>query len=290
LAAHDLAAAKVALSRLTAFMPMDSAVTPAPANPLERALADLWSRTAPTMSADWRWQFSGGMQKFFEGCFWELENISGRRVPDPIDYVEMRRHADATECSALLSRSAIDLEIPSDILRTRPMRTVLATFGDWAGLSNDIFSYAREIGDEGEINNSVLVVERFLGCDAQHAVKAVNDLVTARLRQFEDTVTIALPELFDELCLDAHTRRKVMKYIAGLQDWMAGALHWHMRSSRYAHDRWPEEFRLRQLLRGTGRRNTSAIRVESRRPRGVTGSARDLQDSWRTGGALGATG
>ncbi|MGH4012393.1 MAG: terpene synthase family protein [Pseudonocardiaceae bacterium] len=242
LGSQDLAVAKVALSRFAAFMPADSALTPAPTNLVERALADLWSRTAPTMSADWRWQFSVSMRSFFEGCLWELVNISEHRIPDPIDYVEMRRKAGATELSADLARSAVCLEIPPEVFMARPMRTLTAAFCDWVSLSNDIFSYQREIELEREINNGVLVFERFFDCNVQHAVDVVNGLVTARLRQFEDTVAMELPIFFGEFGLDTNARKKVMAYVDGLQDWMAGDLQWHLRSSRYTNLGLPDFF------------------------------------------------
>ena len=46
---RDMAGAKVFNERLSAFMPLDLGATPAPTNPVERGLADLWLRTAAPM-------------------------------------------------------------------------------------------------------------------------------------------------------------------------------------------------------------------------------------------------
>lgn len=54
----DLTGAKAYLDRLPAFMPVDLSVAPpAPTNPVERGLADLWARTVPTKSVEWRRRF-----------------------------------------------------------------------------------------------------------------------------------------------------------------------------------------------------------------------------------------
>ena len=55
---QDRKGGKAYLDRLPAFMPMDlSAGMPEPTNPVEAGLADLWLRTVPGMSTDWRARF-----------------------------------------------------------------------------------------------------------------------------------------------------------------------------------------------------------------------------------------
>ena len=82
------------------------------------------------------------------------------------------------------------------------MRVLKDTFADGVHLRNDLFSYQRETEDEGELSNGVLVFERFLGCDPQQAADPVNDLLTSRLHQFENTALTELPPLFEEHGLD----------------------------------------------------------------------------------------
>jgi germacradienol/geosmin synthase len=55
---RDMDGAREYLSRLRAFMPVHSVSDPpAPTNPVERGLADLWARTTPTTSIGWRLRF-----------------------------------------------------------------------------------------------------------------------------------------------------------------------------------------------------------------------------------------
>lgn len=149
------------------------------------------------------------------------------------------------------------------------MRVLRDTFSDAVHLRNDLFSYEREVGDEGELSNGVLVFERFLGYDTQRAADAVNDLITSRLHQFENTALTELPPLFEEHGLDLRARLDVLAYVKGLQDWQSGGHEWHMRSSRYMNGASRAAPAAPALLGGPTGLGVSAARV--RLAPGVTG-------------------
>lgn len=69
----------------------------------------------------------------------------------------------------------------------------METFSDAVHLRNDLFSYQREVEDEGELSNGVLVLETFFGCTTQEAADTVNDVLTSRLHQFEHTALTEVP-------------------------------------------------------------------------------------------------
>jgi germacradienol/geosmin synthase len=198
-----------------------------------------------------------------ESWLWELTNQIQNRIPDPIDYVEMRRKTFGSDLTMSLSRLAQGDEIPQDIYRTRSMRQLDNSAADFACLTNDVFSYQKEIEFEGELNNGVLVVQQFLNCDLPQAVEVVNNLMTSRALQFEHIVATELPALFDDFDLDATTREKLYGYVEKLQQWMCGVLKWHIAVDRY------KEFELRnsspaeRLLRGPTGVGTSAARIRS---------------------------
>ncbi|HYZ07196.1 MAG TPA: family 2 encapsulin nanocompartment cargo protein terpene cyclase [Pseudonocardiaceae bacterium] len=258
---RDLAGAKEYLDRLRAFMPADGAITETPTNPVERGLADLWTRTIPTMSTDWRHRFAESTKNLLDESLWELANINESRIPNPIEYVEMRRKVGGAPWSANLVEHAAGAEVPAGIAATRPMQVVRDTFSDGVHLRNDLFSYQREVEDEGELNNGVLVFERFLGCDTQQAADTVNDLLTSRLQQFEHTALTEVPPLFEEHGVDPKSRLDVIAYVKGLQDWQAGGHEWHMQSSRYMNDRANDSPIERSVLGGPTGLGTSAARI-----------------------------
>ncbi len=232
---QDLKGAKDYLDRLPAFMPLGpgGGDRPNPTNPVERGLAELWDRTVPHMSASWRTRFAEATYHLLHESMWELANISGNRVPNPIEYIEMRRKVGGAPWSAGLVEFAAGAEVPARIAASRPMRVLRDTFADAVHLRNDIFSYQRETEREGEINNGVLVVQHFFGYSPQQAADTVNDLLTSRLEQFENTTLTELAPLFAEHALTPVECLEVLAYVKGLQDWQSGGHEWHMRSSRY---------------------------------------------------------
>ncbi|GAA2842388.1 terpene synthase family protein [Nonomuraea rubra] len=234
----DLRGGKEYLSRLARFMPMGADLTvPEPTNPVEAGLADLWPRTVPSMSLDWRRRFAESTRNLLNESLWELANINSGRVANPVEYIEMRRKVGGAPWSAGLVEHAVRAEVPAVLAGTRPLRVLRDSFSDAVHLRNDLFSYQREVGDEGELSNGVLVLEKFLGCTTQEAANAVNDLLTSRMQQFEHTAVFELGPLFVEHAVDPLSAADVLAYVKGLQDWQSGGHEWHLRSSRYMNER-----------------------------------------------------
>ncbi|MFD0203010.1 MULTISPECIES: terpene synthase family protein [Saccharothrix] len=232
----DVAGARAYLDRLPLFMPVDGAITEEPTNPVEKGLADLWQRTVGSHSADWRRRFADNTKHLLDESMWELLNISEGRLSNPIEYIEMRRKVGGAPWSANLVEHVTGMEVPARIALTRPIGVLRDTFADAVHLRNDLFSYEREVLDEGELSNGVLVLEKFLDIPTQEAAEAVNDLLTSRLHQFEHTAVTEVPLLLDEHAVDPAGRLAVLAYVKGLQDWQSGGHEWHARSSRYMNE------------------------------------------------------
>jgi germacradienol/geosmin synthase len=230
---RDIAGAKLFHERLAQFMPLDCGATPPPLNPAERGLANLWSRTAPPVSADDRLQLRTSILETTGSWLWEIANHLQNRIPDPVDYIEMRRKTFGSDLTMSLSRIAEGNAIPPEIYQTRPMQGLCNSAADCACLINDIYSYRKEIEFEGELHNCVLVVRQFLGCDAQTAMNIVADLMASRMRQFERIAATDLPALCADFGLDAAARAHLSHYVERLQNWLSGILHWHENCQRY---------------------------------------------------------
>ncbi|SED37886.1 germacradienol/geosmin synthase Cyc2 [Streptomyces sp. PAN_FS17] len=234
---QDRVGGKAYLDRLPLFMPMDpSTPMPEPQNPVEAGLADLWTRTVPKMSADWRRRFSVATEHLLNESLWELSNINEGRVANPVEYIEMRRKVGGAPWSSGLVEYAT-AEVPASVAESRPLRVLMETFSDAVHLRNDLFSYQREVEDEGELSNGVLVLETFFGCTTQQAADIVNDVLTSRLYQFEHTALTEVPAVALENGLTPVEVAAVASYTQGLQDWQSGGHEWHMRSSRYMNAR-----------------------------------------------------
>ncbi|MEU3091585.1 germacradienol/geosmin synthase Cyc2 [Streptomyces massasporeus] len=232
----DRIAGKAHLDRLPLFMPLDLfAPVPEPENPVEAGLADLWARTVPRMSEDWRRRFAVATEHLLNESMWELSNINEGRIANPVEYIEMRRKVGGAPWSAGLVEYAT-AEVPAAVAGTRPLRVLMETFSDAVHLRNDLFSYQREVEDEGENSNGVLVLETFFGCTTQEAADTVNDVLTSRLHQFEHTAFTEVPAVALEKGLRPDEVAAVAAYTKGLQDWQSGGHEWHLRSSRYMNE------------------------------------------------------
>lgn len=233
----DMRGAKAYLDRLPLFMPVvPTGTPPEPTNVVERALADLWARTVPLTSVHWRERFLEATKNLMLECMWELANIQENRVANPVEYIEMRRKVGGAPWSAGLVEIAVGAEVPAAVAATRPLEVLRDTFSDGVHLRNDLFSYQREVEDEGENANCVLVLERFLGVPTQKAADLTNEILTSRLQQFENTALVEVPALCVEHGLTPAQAVDVAKYVKGLQDWQSGGHEWHMRSSRYMNE------------------------------------------------------
>ncbi|MFI1565242.1 germacradienol/geosmin synthase Cyc2 [Streptomyces sp. NPDC020490] len=234
---QDRAGGKAYLDRLPLFMPLDlSAPVPEPLNPVEAGLADLWARTVPAMSENWRRRFALATEHLLNESLWELSNINEGRIANPVEYIEMRRKVGGAPWSAGLVEYAT-AEVPASAAGTRPLRVLMETFADAVHLRNDLFSYQREVEDEGENSNGVLVLETFFGCTTQQAADIVNDILTSRMQQFEHTALTEVPALALDRGLTPDEIAAVAAYTRGLQDWQSGGHEWHLRSSRYMNAR-----------------------------------------------------
>ncbi|OQO94971.1 Geosmin synthase [Saccharomonospora piscinae] len=237
---RDTAAAQEHLQRLRAFMPAaPSAPTPEPRDPVETGLADLWRRTVPVMTDDWRQRFTEATLALLDESMWELSNIESGRISNPLEYIEMRRKVGGAPWSAGLVEYAAHAEVPARVASSRPLLVLRDTFSDAVHLRNDLFSYQREVEEEGELSNGVLVFETFLECTTQEAADRVNDLLTARLHQFEHTALTEVPPLCAEHGLTPDEQARIAAYAKGLQDWQSGGHEWHRRSSRYMRESGP---------------------------------------------------
>ncbi len=265
----DLAGGRAYVKRLEAFMPLVPAILPVPLDEVERTLADLWPRTVSSMSATMLPRFREHVIAYLHANVWELSNRAHDWVPDPIEYVEMRRETVAAEFGADLIEYGLDAEIPIRIYRSQAMGAAIRAFSDWAGLQNDICSYPKESELEDEVNNGVVIAMEFLTVDAQQGVELVNDVLTARLEQFEHVVETELVCACDDACLSESERDRVGVFIQGARDWIAGDHRWHLESGRYGwHDR------------ADGDRDGAPAAAPPRRSRGLGMSAAHLDGAF----------
>jgi germacradienol/geosmin synthase len=171
-----------------------------------------------------------------ESWLWELANQIQNRIPDPVDYLEMRRATFGSDMTMNLCRMGHGPSVPPEVYRSGPVRSMENAAVDFACLLNDVFSYQKEIEYEGEIHNAILVVQNFFGIDYPTALGIVADLMNQRMEQFEHVVATELPVVYQDFDLSDEARAGLESYVTALRNWMAGILNWHRAVDRYKAD------------------------------------------------------
>ncbi|MGW1375510.1 terpene synthase family protein [Streptomyces sp. NPDC002446] len=197
-----------------------------PRNCVERGLADLFPRSARALAQPLRDQFYQATLDMVNSWTWELANAKRQRVPDPIEYLEIRRRTGGGAFFVTLARYAGGDAVPAALLDTEHMRGIAEAVIDSVLLRNDILSYHQEIAYEGELANSLVIAQHAFGYDLQTAVDHVNELVSRRLHTFAS--------LTDRLPATGATREGVDAYVDALKAFVAGDLGWSLRTARHA--------------------------------------------------------
>ncbi|NRQ37429.1 hypothetical protein HII36_37190 [Nonomuraea sp. NN258] len=102
-------------ARQRALMPLAGASTTVPVNGVERAPATLWARTAPTLTLQLRRRMRELCAAFAERHQWEVANAVHRRIPDPVDFLEMRRETAAGDLTAILLLASSGHDLPPEV-------------------------------------------------------------------------------------------------------------------------------------------------------------------------------
>ncbi|MFF7438382.1 hypothetical protein [Streptomyces sp. NPDC008122] len=231
----DLPAARAFTARLHAFLrPEPGARLPEPLNAVERGIADLQQHLFPPRLAHWRAEFNRALARYVDAGVEELANSQSGRIPHLIDYAPFRRESFAAYTAPYSVELATGARIPEQIRHTRTVRALLDAFMDFMGLANDIASYEREVHEEKDVNNLVLVVGTSLGISLHDAVPAALNLVNARLRDFEHIRQSELPPLVRRSGLDRDERAELETWLRGACGFLSGLHAWYTGAPRYA--------------------------------------------------------
>ncbi|WP_024804984.1 polyprenyl synthetase family protein [Nocardia sp. BMG51109] len=231
----DAAPTKAHRARLRQFMPLDPTQdVPVAASPTERCLTDLWLRTVPAMSREWRCRTRELIEECLGGNLRELRNATSGHPTDPIEYLELKRRTNAGPLAASLAEYGRAAELPGAVADAPPIRSLIECLGDASLLVNDLYSYPAEVASGAEPANMVHVLRKFLGCDLQRAVDTTADLVRSRLDRFEHVAGVEVPTMLEEYGLSPADSADVLEYIDVLRDSVPGWHAWFERTARYS--------------------------------------------------------
>ncbi|WP_341721056.1 hypothetical protein QQG74_15830 [Micromonospora sp. FIMYZ51] len=208
------------------------------ASPIVASLADLWHRTMPRASADWRSRFVTHVAAGAIAACWEADNRAAGTVPDEQSYVENRRHTGAIYVCMDLIEVVRDIELPAEVIDGEVFAGTLRAACDVVCWTNDVYSLDKESA-LGEFHNLVSVVAHHERLDRPAAVAAV----LRRIADATDEFLAGEQRLLGPEFAAHHAG--LARYLAGMRSWMRGNLDWSRETKRYRaeQDLWQEPAR-----------------------------------------------
>jgi hypothetical protein len=189
------------------------------------ALADLWRRSAPGMSDEWRSRFMRHVEDCFAAAYWEAQNRIRGVVPDVPTYITKRRDTGAIYICMDLIDVVEQLDLPLYLYRSAIFQDLLDTASNVVCWGNDLYSLEKE-RELGEYHNLVLVVQHAQQLGEQEAIDVVCRMISSEVERFialEEQIFTIFPEHAESL----------RKYLAGMKSWMRGNLDWSSETQRY---------------------------------------------------------
>ncbi|MET8509669.1 hypothetical protein ABZV60_34405 [Streptomyces sp. NPDC004787] len=232
----DLQGALEFTARLRTFLMPDRAIgLPEPANAVERGIADLQQHLFPPRLSHWRAAFNYALVRYVEAGVEELSNSLAGNVPHLFDYAPFRRDSFAAHTAPYSVELSTGARIPERVRYSRTVRELIAAFMDVMGLANDVASYEREVHEENDVNNLVVVISTSMKIPLQEAVPAAVHLVNSRMQDFEKIWQEKVPLLADQTGLQRDERSALHAWIEGAGAFLSGLHAWYTGASRYAH-------------------------------------------------------
>ncbi|OAX35170.1 terpenoid synthase [Rhizopogon vinicolor AM-OR11-026] len=147
-------------------------------------------------------------------------------------YMDMRRETIGTRPCIVLMRSTRRLYLPEDVLQHPILVDMENRALDMVYIANDIYSFKKEIDENGAVNNIINVIQKDPTTqhitDLQGRFDHAGNLFQAALNRF-NACRDALPGFGDE-----ETDRQVAAYGDGLVDWVSGNIEWSIVNQRYS--------------------------------------------------------
>ncbi len=218
----------VAFNRVLFDLTLDVPGTPSPSpHPLHLAWVDLWRRATAGRSETWQQRAAGSWRTWFSVYLAEATwRERGTRLPLE-SFLPFRRHSFGRDLFIDFVEAALDLDVPPGILDTVQMKTLRDVAFDLSAWPHEVYGLAADVA-RGESHNLVLLLERERGCGRADAVAEIVRMHRAQIARWQD-LRAEMPTVYDAFHLDEPTRATIERYIAGIEDLVAGNWCWHHR-------------------------------------------------------------
>jgi len=194
---------------------------PTPGNRLHEACWDLRRRFLQSATPKWFQRFVGSLKNHLTGSIEESTDATPLSLHD---YLEIR-YADAGMRPTMnMIEFAYDTYLSPEELEDQQIRRAQKDCALFASLSNDIFSYEKEVIAHQSNFNLIPVLMHQEGCGFQVAVHKAVEMVNGYAEDF-----LAVESEFEGRPLS----ESIANYVQGIRDQFIASWHWQMSTPRY---------------------------------------------------------
>ncbi|KAI6131966.1 isoprenoid synthase domain-containing protein [Pisolithus croceorrhizus] len=154
---------------------------------------------------------------------------SAHSTRDLHSYMITRRETIGTRPCFVLMRSTRRLYIPDSVLEEDAVKGMENAALDMVYIANDIYSFKKEQGDNGALNNIITVILKdpdTSHLDLQGSINYAGELFKAALDEFTAYRSKIPP-------FDSDMNKYLSDYADGLIDWVIGNIEWSIVNNRY---------------------------------------------------------
>jgi len=138
-------------------------------------------------------------------------------VPSLQEYLSTRLHDGATELAVHIIEQQMGVTVSDDVHAFLPFREAKLVAMEHITLNNDLFSYHREVVENGYRYNTLAVMQDLEGFTLEQAIDA-----TVRCLNHLTAKFIELGDVCKQLFADTPHGPVVDRYLSGLETWMSG--------------------------------------------------------------------
>lgn len=198
------------------------------ATPLERFTEDLRRRLERLASEAWLERFGRDVEDYLhQGTLQAASHWVAGTVPALEAYIEQRAMDSAMYTAQdLMEIAAPGQELPEELWRDPLVQRMRHLCTRVVGLTNDLFSFEKEVLWHHNPNNFVHVLRVTHQLGLEEAILAAIEFINADTEAF-----LACERVLEETGpVDA----RVLGYVRGMKEWMRGNVHWSLVTGRYS--------------------------------------------------------
>lgn len=203
--------------------------------PLAELLVDIRRRLLEFMSPRWHERFAGEVREYLiQGTLAGAHHWTRSTTPRLEDYIAQRRFDSALYPAQSLIEVAESAEMPEALERSPGVRRMRELCNGVVSLTNDLFSYPKEVLRSRNPNNVLHVLMTHEGLGLEEAVDRTVELLRGMVEEFHGREQALHDRVGPSDVLSS--------YVRGLRSWMRGNIDWSLRSGRYRslHSVFPE--------------------------------------------------